>query len=409
MIYDFIIIGGGIVGISTAWQLKKRYRDKHILVLEKEPQLAFHQTGHNSGVIHAGVYYQPGSLKAKFCISGSAQTIAFCEEHGLPYEQCGKLLVATNPLEYDRMDALEKRCIQNGIDNRRLSQSELRKREPAISGKGALFIPATGITDYRKVTAKMAELFVGLGGKVRLGGEVKAIREHTDAIDIFLGEETVAGRYVVACGGLMADRLARMMQIDIDFRIIPFRGEYYQLPLRHKKIINHLIYPIPDPDLPFLGVHLTRMIGGSVTIGPNAVLGWKREGYGQVNLNLKDTGEMLIFPGFWKVIASNLKSGMGEIRDSLCVHGYLKRVKKYCPHLKRSDLYPYPTGIRAQAVKKDGTLIHDFLFAETRRSLHVCNAPSPAATSALPIGAHLCQKVADKLDQRATTLPSIKS
>ena len=215
MIYDFIIIGGGIVGISTAWQLKKRYPDKHILVLEKEPQPALHQTGHNSGVIHAGVYYQPGSLKAKFCIRGAAQTIAFCKEHSLPYEQCGKLLVSTNPMEYDRMEALEKRCIQNGIHNQRLSETELRKCEPAITGNGGLFIPATGITDYRKITAKMAELFVGLGGNVRLGTEVKAILERTDAVDIFLGKETVVGRYVIACGGLMADRLARMMQIEI--------------------------------------------------------------------------------------------------------------------------------------------------------------------------------------------------
>ena len=396
MIYDFIVIGGGIVGISTAWQLKKRCRDKHILVLEKEPQPALHQTGHNSGVIHAGVYYQPGSLKAKFCMRGAAQTIAFCQEYGLPYEQCGKLLVATNPLEYRRMEALEKRCIKNGIDNRRLSEAELRKREPAITGDGALFIPATGITDYRKITVKMAELFVGLGGKIRLGTEVKAIQERTDAIDISLGTETVTGRYVVACGGLMADRLARMMQIDIDFRIIPFRGEYYQLPAKHKKIINHLIYPIPDPDLPFLGVHLTRMIDGSVTLGPNAVLGWKREGYGRFNLNLRDVREMLIFPGFWKVVKSNLKSGIDEVLDSLYLLGYLKRVQKYCPQLKRSDLNPHPTGIRAQAVKRDGSLVHDFLFAETRRSLHVCNAPSPAATSALPIGDYLCQKVAKK-------------
>jgi L-2-hydroxyglutarate oxidase len=398
MIYDCIIIGGGIVGISTAWQLKQRYRDMHVLVLEKEPQPALHQTGHNSGVIHAGVYYQPGSLKAEFCIRGAAQTIAFCKEHGLPCEQCGKLLVPTNPLEYDRMEALEQRCIQNGIDNRRLSEPELRKREPAITGAGALFIPATGITDYRKITFKMAQLFVGLGGNVRLGTEVKAIRERSDRVDISLGEETVRGRYVVACGGLMADRLARMMQIDIDFRIIPFRGEYYQLPLKHKKIIKHLIYPIPDPDLPFLGVHLTRMIDGSVTVGPNAVLGWKREGYGHFNLNLRDIGEMLVFPGFWRVISSNLRSGIDEIRDSLYLLGYLKRVRKYCPQLKRSDLYPYPAGIRAQAVRKDGSLVHDFLFAESRRSLHVCNAPSPAATSALPIGAYLCQKAAEKFD-----------
>ena len=398
MIYDFIIIGGGIVGISTAWQLKQRYPDQHILVLEKEPHLAWHQTGHNSGVIHAGVYYQPGSLKAKFCIKGAVQTFAFCREYDLPYEQCGKLLVSTNPLEDERMRALEKQCRQNGIDSRRLSESELRKREPAINGGGALFIPATGITDYRKITAKMVQLFMELGGKVRSGAEVMAIRERRDVVDIFFGADTVKGRYVVACGGLMADRLARMMKIDIDFRIIPFRGEYYQLPEKHKHIIKHLIYPIPDPGLPFLGVHLTRMIDGSVTVGPNAVLGWKREGYGQVNLDLGDIREMFLFPGFWKVITANLIFGMGEFRDSFYLPGYLKRVQKYCPQLKRSDLKPYPAGIRAQAVLKDGSLAHDFLFAESPRSLHVCNAPSPAATSAMPIGAYLCQKVADTFD-----------
>ncbi len=398
MRYDIIVIGGGIVGLSTAWQLKKRYPEKRMLVLEKEPQPALHQTGHNSGVIHAGVYYEPGSLKADFCIRGAAQTMAFCQEHGLPYEQCGKLLVATNSMEYERMKALQIRCTQNGIDNQRLSETELRKREPAIIGNGALFIPATGITDYRKICVKMTQLFVDLGGKVRLRTEVKAIRERSNTVDIILGAETVVGRYVIACGGLMADRLARMMQIDIDFRIVPFRGEYYQLPRKHKKIIQHLIYPIPDPDLPFLGVHLTRMVDGCVTLGPNAVLGWKREGYGRFNLNLRDVGEMLIFPGFWKVVTSNLKSGFDEMRDSLYLPGYLERVRKYCPQLKRSDLLPYPAGIRAQAVKKDGRLVHDFLFAESPRSLHVCNAPSPAATSALPIGAYLCQKVAEKLN-----------
>jgi (S)-2-hydroxyglutarate dehydrogenase len=402
MIYDFIIIGGGIVGISTAWQLKQRYPDQHILVLEKEPHLAGHQSGHNSGVIHAGVYYQPDSLKAKFCIKGALQTIAFCREYDLPYEQCGKLLVSTNPLEYERMQALEKRCRQNGIETQRLSEAELRKREPAVCGNGALFIPATGITDYKKITARMAQLFMDLGGKVHLGAEVMAIRERRDVIDILLGANAVKGRYVVACGGLMADRLARMMNIDIDFRIIPFRGEYYQLPEKHKHIIKHLIYPIPDPDLPFLGVHLTRMIDGSVTVGPNAVLGWKREGYGRVNLNVRDVAEMLFFPGFWRVITANLKSGVEEARDSFYTPGYLKRIRKYCPQLKQADLYPYPAGIRAQAVMKAGSLVHDFLFAESERSLHVCNAPSPAATSALPIGAYLCQKVVDKFDISTT-------
>ena len=389
-------MGGGIVGISTAWQLQKKFPHKQILLVEKEPQLAAHQTGHNSGVIHAGVYYQPGSLKADFCRRGADQTIAFCKAHGLPYERCGKLLVATDRVEYDRMASLEARCRQNGIETQRLSETELRQREPAIIGVGALLVPATGITDYRKITDKIAELFKNLGGEVRLSAEVRAIREQPEKVKLQLGAETVHSQYVLGCGGLMADRLARMMQIDVDFRIIPFRGEYYRLPARHNRIVNHLIYPIPDPQLPFLGVHLTRMIDGSVTVGPNAVLGWKREGYGNFNLNLRDVAEMFAFPGFWKVIKSNLKSGLEEFRDSLFLSGYLKRVQKYCPQLERSDLQPYPAGIRAQAVKTDGSLVHDFLFAESPRSLHVCNAPSPAATSAIPIGEYLCRKVVDK-------------
>ena len=395
MIYDFVIIGGGIVGISTARQLQNRFPQKHIMVLEKEPGPAMHQTGHNSGVIHAGVYYQPGSLKADFCKRGAIQTISFCKEHDLPYQQCGKILVATNRLEYERMEVLEARCIQNGIEIRRLSGEELEKREPAISGVGALFVPATGITDYRKITEKLAELLVERGGKVRFGAEVKAIHEHRDTVDILLGCQTIKSRYVIACGGLMADRLARMMHIDIDFRIIPFRGEYYQLPAKHNKTFHHLIYPIPDPEMPFLGVHLTRMVDGSVTVGPNAVLGWKREGYGCLNLDLKDSFDMLTFPGFWKVMGKNLLSGIGEFKDSLYKSGYLERVRKYCPSLTKSDLLPYPAGIRAQAVKKDGSLVHDFLFAQSSRSLHVCNAPSPAATSAMPIADYLCQKVVD--------------
>ena len=396
MQYDIVIIGGGIVGISTAWQLQQRFPDKKILVLEKEPQLAMHQTGHNSGVIHAGVYYQPGSLKADFCKRGADRTIEFCKTHDLPFERCGKLLVATDQIEFDRMAALEERCRQNGIDTWRLTEADLRQREPAITGFGALLVPATGITDYPKITDKMAEMYGELGGEVRLRSEVRALKEHSDKVDIHLASQTVKARYLIVCGGLMADRLARMMQIDIDFRIIPFRGEYYQLPANHNGLVTHLIYPIPDPELPFLGVHLTRMIGGFVTVGPNAVLGWKREGYGKINLNLRDIAEMFSFSGFWKVIQSNLKSGLEEFRDSLLRSGYLKRVQKYCPQLTLSDLQPYPAGIRAQAVKLDGSLVHDFLFAESRRSFHVCNAPSPAATSAIPIGDYLCQKVVNK-------------
>ena len=394
--YDIVLIGGGIVGVSAAWMLKRHYPDAAILLIEKESSLSKHQTGHNSGVIHAGVYYNPGSLKAELCKRGAVQTLAFCRKHNLPYKQCGKLLVATNMVEYDRMKALESRCIQNGIEIEYLSEAELKKREPNIKGVAALLVSATGITDYKKITLKMAELFVSLGGVIKFGLEVKALRETPNAVQIRICANTINAKYIVACGGLMADRLAKMMNIDIDFQIVPFRGEYYQLPPKYNKIVTHLIYPIPDPDLPFLGVHLTRMIDGSVTVGPNAVVGWKREGYGRLNLDLKDSLEMIKFPGFWKVLTNNIKSGLSEIRDSFYKPGYLNRVRKYCPILTISDLQHYPAGIRAQAVKKDGSLVHDFLFAESERSLHVCNAPSPAATSAIPIGEYLRNKVREK-------------
>ncbi|MGB5748707.1 MAG: L-2-hydroxyglutarate oxidase [Desulfobacterales bacterium] len=394
--YDIVFVGGGIVGVSTAWHLKKLYRDAKLLLIEKELSLAKHQTGHNSGVIHAGVYYTPGSLKANLCKRGAAQTIAFCQEHKLPYRQCGKLLVATDILEYQHMEGLEERCYQNGIENQRLSENELKKMEPSITGLGAIYVPSTGITDYKKITAKMAELFVTIGGEIKTGSEVQALREKSDGVQIQLESGTICAKYVVVCGGLQADRLSQMMGLELDFQIIPFRGEYYQLPQKHNRIVSHLIYPIPDPNLPFLGVHLTKMIDGSVTVGPNAVLGWKREGYNRLNLNLKDSFEMLKFPGFWRVVWKNLKSGLGEAKDSFYKPGYLSRVQKYCPSITVADLHPYPTGIRAQAVDEDGNLIHDFLFAESSRSLHVCNAPSPAATSAIPIGEYISKKVQDK-------------
>ena len=394
--YDIVLIGGGIVGVTAAWQLKQRYPDATLLLLDKEVSLARHQTGHNSGVIHAGVYYPPGSLKADFCKRGAARTIEFCLQYRLPFERCGKLLVATDDVEMDRMEALAQRCKRNGIDTQHLDEAELKKREPNIIGKGALFVAATGITDYTAITNKVAELFTDLNGRIQTAAEVTSLKETADGVRVQAGDERIDARYLVVCGGLMADRLAKMMGIDIDFQIVPFRGEYYRLAARHNHIVRHLIYPIPDPDLPFLGVHLTRMIDGSVTVGPNAVIGWKREGYGRFNFNPLDTLEMLAFSGFWRVLAKNFSAGLSEIRDSFSKVGYLQRVRKYCPGLTTDDLRPFPAGIRAQAVEKDGSLVHDFLFAESKRSLHVCNAPSPAATSAMPIGEYICDKVAQK-------------
>jgi len=394
--FDFTLIGGGIVGVATALTLKQRYPDSSVALIEKETSFASHQTGHNSGVIHAGVYYQPGSLKAKFCKQGAALTLSFCKEHHLPYRQCGKLLVATDSLELDRMKALEKRCALNKITTHRIDETELRKLEPNITGLGALQVPQTAITDYTRITHKMVDLFLSSKGVIKTGSPVTSIKEKPDEIIINLGQEQVHTRYLIVCGGLQADRLAKMMNIDIDFMIIPFRGEYYQLSEHHSDIVSCLIYPIPDPDLPFLGVHLTPMVDGLVTVGPNAVLGWKREGYRNFNLNIKDTAQMVCFPGFWHVIRQNVISGVKELVDSNYKPGYLKRIQKYCPLLTLKDLKSYPAGIRAQAVKKDGSLVHDFLFAQTQRSLHVCNAPSPAATSAIPISEYLCDKAEDK-------------
>jgi L-2-hydroxyglutarate oxidase len=394
--YDIIVVGGGIVGVAAAWQVKARHPSATVLLVEKEPHLAFHQTGRNSGVIHAGVYYAPGSLKAEFCKRGAAQTIAFCREHGLPYEQCGKLLVATDGRELERMDSLAERCRRNGITTHRLNRRALRDAEPHIVGCGALLVPATGITDYRRITRRMAALFAAQGGEMRFGAAVHAIAEDRNLVRLRVGAAVLKSRYLVVCGGLGADRLARMAGIAVDFRIVPFRGEYFRLPAHRNNLVRHLIYPIPDPELPFLGVHLTRMIDGAVTVGPNAVLGWKREGYGAFNFSGRDVRDLVTFPGLWRVLKANWRSGLGELIDSYYKPGYLQRIRKYCPLLQLADLLPHPVGVRAQAVKRDGQLVHDFLFAETPRSLHVCNAPSPAATSAIPIGEHIVGRVTAK-------------
>lgn len=396
--YDCIVIGGGIVGLSTAWQLQQRHPGKRIVLLEKEHSLARHQSGHNSGVIHAGIYYEPGSLKARFCKEGVEATVRFCSESGIPFEQCGKLLVATDEREYQRMLALFDRALENGLEVELLDAEQLQQREPAVNGTGAIFLKTTGIVDYRQVCVAMAEQFQQLGGEVRLGLEAAAFEETADSVRVDTRQgEVLSGRYLVACCGLMADRVAGMMGIDVDFRVIPFRGEYYRLAEKHNDLVSHLIYPIPNPDLPFLGVHLTRMIDGSVTVGPNAVQGWKREGYGRFNFNLRDSWEMVSYPGFWRILRAHLGRGLLETKNSWWKRGYLKQVKKYCSRVELDDLEPYPAGIRAQAVLKDGTMVHDFLFAGSNRSLHVCNAPSPAATSAIPIGSYICDKIGDRL------------
>lgn len=393
MIYDFCIIGGGIVGLATAMELLKRQPNASLVILEKEPVLAKHQTGHNSGVIHAGIYYAPGSLKAELCKRGAEATKQFCSEHGIKFEVCGKLLVASTALEVQRMEALYARSQLNGMKVERLDAEQLRAREPNIVGLGGLFLDATGIVDYRQVCETMAAVIRRNGGEICLEKTVTAIAEDTDKVTVSTHDGAWQARHLVVCAGLQSDRLATLAGIDIDHQIIPFRGEYFRLPASKNNIVNHLIYPIPDPELPFLGVHLTRMIDGSVTVGPNAVLGLGWENYKKFSVNWKDVAEYARFPGFWKAIWQNLGSGSVEMKNSLFKSGYLEQCRKYCPSLELDDLLPYEAGIRAQAVMRDGSLVHDFLFAQTPRMLHVCNAPSPAATSAIPIG----EMIADRM------------
>ncbi|MFK3680566.1 L-2-hydroxyglutarate oxidase [Pseudomonas sp. NPDC088890] len=393
MTYDYLIIGGGIVGLATAMALLEQRPGASLLILEKESSLGRHQTGHNSGVIHAGIYYAPGSLKAELCKRGAQATKDFCTEHGIAFDVCGKLLVASNELEMQRMQALYERSQQNGLKVERLDGAELKQREPNIAGLGALFVDATGIVDYKQVCYAMAKVIERAGGEVRLSTSVQAIAEHGDYVEVSSAEHSWRARQLVACAGLQSDRLARLAGVKIDHQIIPFRGEYYRLPASKNQIVNHLIYPIPDPELPFLGVHLTRMIDGSVTVGPNAVLGFGRENYRKLSVNWGDVAEYARFPGFWKTIWNNLGSGTREMKNSLFKRGYLEQCRKYCPSLQVEDLLPYEAGIRAQAVMRDGSLVHDFLFAETPRMVHVCNAPSPAATSAIPIGQMIAEKI----------------
>ena len=391
--YDFIIIGGGIIGMSTAMQLLRAYPDCRMLLLEKESAPARHQTGHNSGVIHAGVYYTPGSLKAKFCLAGNRATKEFCTENGIRFDECGKLLVATNELEMQRMKALWERTAANGLEREWLSAEQLREREPNITGIGGIVVPSSGIVSYAEVTAAMAREFQIRGGEIRYGTEVIGLDERPTEMVVKTSAGEFSSRFMVSCSGLMADRVVRMLGLDPGFSICPFRGEYYLLPAEHNRIVNHLIYPIPDPSMPFLGVHLTRMIDGTVTVGPNAVLALKREGYRKRDISLSDTFAMLTDPGILKVLKNNLRPGLVEMRNSLFKRGYLQEVRKYCPSIELKDLKPYPAGVRAQAVSREGKLIEDFLFRNTRRSVNVCNAPSPAATSAIPIGAYIIEQI----------------
>lgn len=390
---DLVVVGGGIVGLATALDLQARHTGARIIVLEKEPQPALHQTGRNSGVIHAGVYYAPGSLKARFCREGAAATRAFCCDHGIAFEDCGKLIVATDEAELPRMAALHDRARANGIRIERIAPEDARTWEPNITLTGALWSPDTGIVDYGTIARAMAALFTGRGGELRCGVRVSGGIETAAAVRLTTSAGPLEAGLAVICAGLHADRVARGMGLDPDFRIVPFRGEYHAIRNQPPDLVRRLIYPVPDPERPFLGVHLTRKIGGGFTVGPNAVLALAREGYGRGTVSARDLADVAVWPGFWRMLKRNLAPAMQELGASLSRRAYLARVQRYCPRVRLQDLAPYRSGVRAQAVARDGRLIDDFLFLEGRHTLHVCNAPSPAATAAIPIAAHIASRI----------------
>jgi L-2-hydroxyglutarate oxidase len=387
--YRYCVIGAGIVGLSTAYHLLRDDPEASVVVLEREDAVAKHQTGHNSGVIHSGIYYEPGSLKATFSKAGERATKDFCTEHGITFDECGKLIVATDAAEVQRMAALEDRAAVNGIECRRVGPEELAELEPNVNGLGALHLPRTGIVDYREVAAMLGRLIGDAGAVLRTGTKVVAITENAARVSVATESDTVTCDHLVVCGGLQSDRLAELAGLASDVQIVPFRGEYFRLPSSRAGFVRRLIYPVPDPELPFLGVHLSPTIKGDITVGPSAVLGLAREGYPRFSVDLRDAARMAAFPGLWRVARANVGVGLKEIRNSLFKGSYLEECRKYAPGLDRSDLLAYPAGIRAQAVRRDGTLLHDFVVAQTDRMVHVLNSPSPAATAALPIGRHL--------------------
>ena len=387
--YDFCVIGGGIVGLATAMCLLEQRPGASVVVLEKEHSVARHQSGHNSGVIHSGIYYEPGTLKAELCRAGARATKDFCATHDIPVRGLGKLLVATNERDLGRLNDLVERAAQNNVAVQLLSGAELREREPEVAGLAALLVADTASVDYPLVCAAMEQVVTSAGGVVQLGVEVTAITESAATVMVSAAHRDWVSRRLIVCGGLQADRLARMAGIHSDVRIVPFRGEYYQLPVHRRELVSHLIYPIPDPALPFLGVHLTPMVDGRVTVGPNAVLGLAREGYRKGSVNATDVREILGFPGFWSLARRHIRTGAREVRNSGFKRGFLRAARTYCPDLQLDDLQPSEAGIRAQAVSREGTLLHDFRFENTARTVHVLNAPSPAATAAIPIGRHV--------------------
>ena len=390
-IYDVAVIGGGIVGLATALSLTQR-AEMRLILLEAEADIAQHQTGHNSGVIHAGLYYKPGSQKARNCTVGREALIRFCQEHSLPYERCGKVVVAVNETEVPALDELERRGRANGLDGiQRLNADQLKEHEPHVAGVAGLWVPQTGIVDYRMVARKYAELIRAAGGEIRVGAKLQKVHRRSAALILHTAAGEVPARNLINCGGLQTDRVARLCGLDPGVQIVPFRGEYYELVPERRHLVKGLIYPVPDPRFPFLGVHFTRTVHGSVEAGPNAVLAFSRQGYRRWQISPRDLAGYATYPGFWRMAWKYWRTGFGEMYRSFSKTAFHRALQRLMPELHIDDIQPFGSGVRAQALDRSGNLVDDFRFVEAERMIHVLNAPSPAATASLCIGATIAE------------------
>jgi L-2-hydroxyglutarate oxidase len=396
--YDVVIVGGGIIGLASALRLLELRPATRLIVLEKEAALARHQTGHNSGVIHSGLYYKPGSQKALQCREGYRELVEFCDREGVDHEICGKVVVATASAELAPLDELHRRGIANGLTGLRLlGREEIAEIEPHCVGVRGLFVPETGIVDYVAVANRMGEKIRDLGGEIAVGERVEAIRRCDDSVEVVTRAATSVTKVLLTCAGLHSDRLARQSDPELPLRIVPFRGEYYELVPEARHLVNNLIYPVPNPELPFLGVHFTRMIGGGIECGPNAVFAFAREGYRKSDFSVRDTWESLAWPGFRAVAKKYWRSGISEFRRSLSKRAFTKALQRLIPDISEEHLVPGGAGVRAQACSRDGLLLDDFHIVDSGNVLHLCNAPSPAATASLAIGGSLARTILDRL------------
>jgi len=394
--YDFVLIGGGIVGLASAMALGKRYPNARIIVLEKENAWAHHQTGNNSGVIHSGIYYKPGSFKAKFCREGSRSMVEFCQEHGIAHEVCGKVIVATEEKELPLLENLYKRGLENSLSVTKISAEEIQEIEPHVRCLAGIRVPTTGIVDYKQVCQKYADLIKIQGGELRLNTKVEKISNTSKGQVLETNKGTFETRTIINCAGLHSDRIAKLGQVHPQAKIVPFRGEYYELKPEKRYLVKTLIYPVPNPDFPFLGVHFTRMIDGSVHAGPNAVLSFKREGYKKTDFDLGDFAEIMTYPGFWKLAAKHANQGIQEMIRSFYKAAFVRSLQRLIPEVQADDLIPTHAGVRAQALMNDGKLVDDFLIVKGQNSVHVCNAPSPAATSSIEIGKVIVEQIPEQ-------------